>query len=259
MAVINTFEWLKKEVVTQEEVCGHFRELLNEENPRRLYAYLRNYGMYIEGYGIKSRLEGLLKKNVWGKISEYLKSYQEKWKGPDVPVFIFPLQPKGLFSRRTEDKSGLAFKDKLFLFINPGIPEKELEALFVHEYHHVCRLNKSKKREEDFTLLDAMVLEGLAEQAVETYVGPAYLARWTSLYSDRTVRKLYERYLKDHINIKKNDSMHDELLYGANGKPFMLGYCTGYRIVNSCKEIKGLDSFQTLAEVYLKNFNQHNT
>ncbi|PLS15471.1 hypothetical protein CVD28_22410 [Bacillus sp. M6-12] len=257
MAVINTFEWLERKEVSQKDICSYFQELLNEENPRRLYSHLRNHGMYIEQQGMKRQLEGLMKRNVWELAAKFLHSYQSTWKGPDIPVLIFPLQPKGIFSRRMENKSGLAFRDKLFLFLNPSISDKELEALFVHEYHHVCRLNTFKKNEEDYTLLDAMVMEGLAEQAVKEHVGPEYLAKWTSLYNEKTIRKLYEPYLKNNLHVKNNDPLHDELLYGTNGKPIMLGYCTGYTIVNCNKEIKNLDSFRSMSKVYLNEFLKH--
>ncbi|MDF1512080.1 DUF2268 domain-containing putative Zn-dependent protease, partial [Robertmurraya sp. DFI.2.37] len=36
-------------------------------------------------------------------------------------------------------------KRKCFLFLTPLEDLMELEALFVHEYHHVCRMNKQKK------------------------------------------------------------------------------------------------------------------
>ena len=54
----------------------------------------------------------------------------------------------------------------MFLFLTPSLAEKELEALIVHEYHHICRLKILAKPYHEFTLLDSILMEGFAEYAV---------------------------------------------------------------------------------------------
>lgn len=49
------------------------------------------------------------------------------------------------FWRGDENKSGVSFPNQLFLFIGEVENDKELEALFIHEYHHVCRIHHQKK------------------------------------------------------------------------------------------------------------------
>ena len=38
-------------------------------------------------------------------------------------------------------KSGIAFKDQIYLFLSPELPDKMIEALVIHEYHHAARMN----------------------------------------------------------------------------------------------------------------------
>ena len=97
-------------------------------------------------------------KKVWDQTEIFLKKFRKLWNGPDVPVFLFPARGS-LFA--VSRKSGVAFQKALFLFVPAEITEKELEVIFVHEYHHVCRLHNMKNM-NDSTLLDTLIMEGLA-------------------------------------------------------------------------------------------------
>ena len=50
------------------------------------------------------------------------------------------------------------------------LQKQELQALFAHEYNHVCRIHILKTLDE-MTLLDSLILEGLAEDAVKDLYG----------------------------------------------------------------------------------------
>ena len=54
----------------------------------------------------------------------------------------------------------------IFLFVCGRNSLEELKALLAHEYHHICRLHQIETKETEYTLLDTMIMEGLAEQAV---------------------------------------------------------------------------------------------
>ena len=88
-------------------------------------------------------------------------------------------------NRKMDHKAGVSFKNKMFLFLTPLQDEKELEALIVHEYHHVCRLNKLVKPLDEYTLIDSIVMEGFAEYVVTKYCGKEYNAKWISLLHER--------------------------------------------------------------------------
>lgn len=105
--------------------------------------------------------------------------------------------------RDQNGKSGLAFKDKLFLFLSDQNSDNEIRALFVHEYNHVCRLAKNDKQEENYILLDSIILEGLAENAVRELVGEEYLAKWTSYYTEGQLNQMWKKIIYPNSNIPK--------------------------------------------------------
>ncbi|MFB5167104.1 DUF2268 domain-containing putative Zn-dependent protease, partial [Parageobacillus toebii] len=150
-------------------------------------------------------------------------------------------------------KGGVAFHDKLLIFLLPHHTDKEIEALITHEYNHVCRLKKQKKEDEGVTLLDSIVLEGLAENAVGRYVGKSHQASWTTYYSDEQLDHFWKRYVSPYQSILPQHPLYSRLLYGLGFYPAMLGYAVGYYIVRRClehgarfSELMGIDSEQML-------------
>jgi uncharacterized protein YjaZ len=138
--------------------------------------------------------------------------------------------------RDQNGKSGLAFKDKLFLFLSDQNSDNEIRALLVHEYNHVCRLAKNGKQEENYVLLDSIILEGLAENAVRELVGEEYLAKWTSYYTEGQLNQMWKKIIYPNRNIPKSHPKHQEFLYGFRLLPKMLGYCVGYYLVKNYLE-----------------------
>ncbi|WP_409294742.1 DUF2268 domain-containing protein [Peribacillus sp. SCS-26] len=248
MGVIHTDKWLKEHLDNPLQLCGRFKKLFNESSEQLVYQYLVRNGMYRYSRRSRDDFQKLQEKKVWEKISSHFSSYRKKWKGPDIPVFIFPHGSTGILDGGKNRKSGLAFKDKIFLFYAPGLRDKELEAVFVHEYHHVCRLHAMKKDMQDYGLGDSIVLEGLAEQAVEQNVGPDFLADWTKLYSPRETLGLGKKYIAKNLSVKKTEPLHDQLLYGGGRVPKMLGYCTGYMAVLKYAKEKGLEQEDTFTQ-----------
>jgi uncharacterized protein YjaZ len=168
---------------------------------------------------------------------EIFNKYKRKWKGPDIPIFIFPLdQSNSKLMREGKGKSGLSFIDKMFIFLTPINDEKELEALFVHEYHHVCRMQAQKKNPAEYTLLDSIILEGLAEHAVAENCGEKYTGEWSRRYSTKVLAEFWEKELQEKLSIQRDDRQHDEILFGLRGLPTLLGYAIGYEIVKQYKQ-----------------------
>src|SRR5690606_32836227 len=96
-----------------------------------------------------------------------------------------------------------------------------------------CRLSTFHKNEEDYELLDTIILEGLAENAVRERLGAESLATWTSFYSARELKKMWKQIVFPNRNIQKNDLKHQDILYGLRSYPKMLGYCVGYYLVKN--------------------------
>jgi uncharacterized protein YjaZ len=251
MAVINTRDLLESDFAKPSKIIEKYNTFISEPDPGQFYQYLKSHGMYTPSLRVKKDLGRLIDEDIWGRTKQIFKKYMQLWDGFDIPVFIFPYRESGGWTRSRSNKSGLAFKDKLFLFVNSSISEKELEAVFVHEYHHVCRLNLLEKNSDKFTLLDSMIMEGLAEFAVSKHVGTEYLAHWTSLYSEKELLTHYQRYLKDRLQTTRTERLHDELLLGIKSYPTMLGYCMGYYLVNKSKLLPVKQTFTISSDAFL--------
>ena len=83
----------------------------------------------------------------------------------------------------------------IFLFVCGRNSVEELKVLLAHEYHHICRLHQIETKETEYTLLDTMIMEGLAEQAV------------TERYSEKTMHR------GRHIFQKKRLYIIGKMLY----------------------------------------------
>ncbi|KAB2330870.1 DUF2268 domain-containing protein [Bacillus mesophilum] len=211
--------------------------LFHEDEPEKLYQYLKSFGMYTPNRKTHDYFKKLQKQDIWLQVKELFKIYKRKWNGPDIPIYIFPVEARqSLFVRHQLGKSGVSFKDKVFLFLSPAEDPKELEALFVHEYHHVCRMNKLKKAVSEYTLLDSIVLEGLAEYTVRNCCGEDYLSAWCTYYTEKEIETFWKQFIKPYLTKKKTERLHDQVLFGKRNVPDMLGYAAGYVIISKYAE-----------------------
>ncbi|MEQ2525724.1 hypothetical protein EKG37_11705 [Robertmurraya yapensis] len=222
MGVIETDEWLSRDF---DQPVKIIERMMDE--PTDFYSYLQQFGMYKPTQRTWEYFKQLKEDKIWGKVANLHKEYRKKWNGDDVDIYIFP--------SRTNNKGGVSFKESMYLFVPPLEDPKELEALFIHEYHHVCRLNRQKKDAKDYKLLDSMVLEGLAEHAVEHYCGRKYRAKWCEYYTDKELEKYWNELKKDILHTSRKDTLHDRILFGRGGFPKLIGYALGYYITRRNK------------------------
>ncbi|WP_246938617.1 DUF2268 domain-containing protein [Bacillus pinisoli] len=257
MAVIDTKEWLSQSGENPIQLCEHLVKYFKGNSPREIYDYLCLYGMYKPSiFNRNKEVNQLIELDYWSEVDKLYRSLRKKQKGPDIPVFIFPInQRETRMMEENKGKSGLAFYDKLFMFLSPNLEIIEIKALLTHEYHHVCRLKYLNKEEESMTLLDAMVLEGLAELSVKEECGEDQNASWTRFYSDDQLLKWYNEFIEPNKHITKRHPKYHELLFGLKGYPRMLGYAVGLYMVKQalpkCKH--SLQSLEKLmSEEYCK-------
>jgi uncharacterized protein YjaZ len=250
LGIKETDKWLEDDFWEPEKICSRLLDEFGEQEPEPIYGYLARFGMYRPdrvNYRVYEEMAG---EGAWEAAGGLLKKYRKKWNGPDIPVYIFPVNRSGSRARRTDTvKSGVSFPDKMFLFFEHAKDEKELESLFVHEYHHVCRIRAQQKKLQAYTLLDSMVLEGMAEYMVERSCGKEYLAAWCSRYSEKELGSWWEKYLKEQLEITKKEPVHDQLLFGKGRYPDLLGYAAGYKIV---KQYFEKNNFSTKVSFNLK-------
>lgn len=235
MTVIKTNEWLE-ESTDHFKICGRLKPYFHKSSTREISGYLHSFGMY-KGEETGRLLFADLKKNkVWDIVRADEALLKKEWSGPDVPVFILPADAA---NRKMRDefggKSGLAFHDKLFLFLSDN-SKKDIQTILTHEYHHVCRLAKDPKKERDYTLMDAVILEGMAENAVRVRMGEEYEGSWTKRYSKDQVQSFYEKILKPNLELKSDSRKFTQIMFGTGFYPKMLGYAAGYQIVKDYME-----------------------
>jgi uncharacterized protein YjaZ len=241
MPVLRTDEWLIQVGEKPIELCKKLIPYFKDVSSREIFSHLTRHGMYRSANGLKQVVKEMKTQLIWEDVEKIYNILMKRWNGPDIPIFIFPADWRnGRLQREFNSKGGLAYRDKLFLFLLPHHTKKEMEALITHEYNHVCRLRRMVKKEEDYTLLDVIVLEGLAETAVRKYVGQSYNAKWTTYYSEKQLAEFWKRYILPYQSIHVTHPLYSRLLYGLNFYPKMLGYAVGYDLVNRCLQKKDI-------------------
>ena len=190
--------------------------------------------------GLLQRGKLSLALDVWQITLDQLKTLMLDWEGPDTPIYIFPIA-------RGFEKNGVAYKKGICLFISAKITEKELRALLTHEYHHMCRRIFVN---EHPTLMDSIIMEGLAEDAVENLFGSDYLSPWTKNYSLDELQNYWESHFITAL-YQRGLSLHQPFLFGDNllNLPPWIGYCMGYQIVQSFKDQCGPYSVKELMQI----------
>lgn len=240
MSVISTHKWLlellkanKKsngksiEEVQCEVICTPLLEVfINATSEEIQYELLQN-GLF-EPYEIVDLVE-LEKKGVWNTVQLEYERLKELWHGPEVPIYIFPITKVNAIT----NKNGVAYRDAVFLFVSIELKNDELRALFAHEYNHVCRLHYLNKSFDDVTLKDSLLLEGLAECAVQELYGDKWLAPWLKLYTKEELLLIWQEHFLPSLEVQGVHN-HYPFLYGGP-LPKWVGYCIGYEIVRTYK------------------------
>ncbi|WP_308507725.1 DUF2268 domain-containing protein [Sporosarcina luteola] len=243
LSVISTNEWVLTAEGDPIRICKQLTAYFPSASVRDIYHYLQSFGMYGSAKDGIRLIRKLQENNVWGIVQHEFEQLQQAWNGPNIPIFIFPSDPGNeLLIRDFNGKSGLAYKDKLFLFISPQNTEREMKAILTHEYNHVCRLSKYEKPEDAYVLLDSIILEGLAEWAVYERMGEDNNGSWLSLYSNQQLANMWKELVypkKDHL---KKTKTHHDVLYGFGKYPKMAGYCVGYYLVKMYVKNKDIHS-----------------
>ncbi|ASK61230.1 hypothetical protein CFK37_02975 [Virgibacillus phasianinus] len=199
-----------------------------------IHQFLLQNGLFIPSSSDEKIIQQMTDKNVWGTAKEELNQLRCDWNGPDIPLFIFPSnQANDELRLDLRGKSGVAKHDKVVLFIGSDTSKQDLQALITHEYNHVCRLNYLNQPEEDITLLDGMILEGLAEVAVLNRLGEGPIAKWTSIYPLEYALEQWEKNAKLNLHVHKKDSFFHDFMYGNNSIPKWMGYNIGFHLVSS--------------------------
>lgn len=256
MAVINTQQLLneisikskqqsdkKVEEIQCDVICTPLKALFQNVSQEQLYFELLGNGLFdpTEIIEVNELVKELEEKKIWQIVEAEYERLKLLWNGPEVPIYIYPLTKYRPNLEGIEvNKNGVTYNGVLFLFVTPELVETELKALLAHEYHHSCRLAFLNKLPKEMMLLDSLIIEGMAECAVEELYGEQWLSPWTKRYSVEEAMTIWRKRFVPFLNLKgvKN---HHSFLFGdeSEGLPNWIGYCIGYKIVQSFLKKRG--------------------
>ncbi|WP_176554271.1 DUF2268 domain-containing protein [Bacillus sp. Marseille-P3800] len=239
MAVIRTNKWIQlflKHADSQRELESTYlrlfvnplQPLFQFQNDEQLAAYLQKVGLFT--VNDREQLPAFIDHDYWSILQAQFLKLKQAWNGPNVPIYVL-MANQSLENRQDDVRGmmGLSFENGILLLIPSSIEHNHLRALLTHEYHHVCRLSHTKESEQSITLLESMVMEGLAELAVKEYVGESSIAPW-ALKQKSNWKTMWNQYLFEKTLVIKGRKEHKDFLYGSRKKriPYMMGYTLGY-------------------------------
>ncbi|WP_205665292.1 DUF2268 domain-containing putative Zn-dependent protease [Pseudalkalibacillus hwajinpoensis] len=105
-----------------------------------------------------------------------------------------------------------------------------LKSVIAHEFHHHLRIQRLNITEENETLLDRMVMEGMAEHFVKVELGEGYLGPYKDALSAEEI-EYWNSKVKSHLFDKGTTT--DAFMFGCQEQkiPFWCGYALGYFLV----------------------------
>ncbi|WP_280769267.1 DUF2268 domain-containing putative Zn-dependent protease [Salipaludibacillus daqingensis] len=247
MKVYDSSVWVIKHHYFERSVSKLFEPLFNKDLTKtdaQWLSFLVDQGMIPISKHTKKDWMSWRRRLKLEELTDFLLKLKRVFCGPDIDLFLFPLNSE--HQKIMEDlggKNGCSFSAYMLLFWIENLPLMEQKALLLHEYHHIARLYHQKVNERTISLLESMVMEGLAEWEVGNRLGKDYLAPWTTVYSEDEIKDWWFRLYQHRIHLTGRVS-HYPFLYGnIDGIPPMMGYQIGYHLVNKyLKQSLNVDS-----------------
>lgn len=243
MPIIDTTAWLKyiyneKGFHRKENKIPPFNRLMNHYPSWEKMKWLQ---LLVENGMPPASIKGKTMWEKWAKrdfahnvLTTLFMELKESFVGPDVDVFPFPMnEDHHDLMEIMNKKNGLSFKSLILLFFHESLKKEEIEALLIHEYHHAARLYHRRKNEMTVSLLESIVMEGLAEFEVERRLGKEFVSPWMGLYKEEELLQWWHRSIKNKRSLKGRSRQLPYIYGGKYGIPQWLGYSLGYSLVHS--------------------------
>ncbi|MFV8827384.1 DUF2268 domain-containing protein [Alkalihalobacterium sp. APHAB7] len=222
-----------------------------------LHRSLLEQGLFTPDQEVNSIYMHMKKLKMWAYVQHIYLELKQEWEGPPVKVILLPgNEANEIIMDDLGGKMGIGFQDKVILFVTTKTNHFDLRTLLTHEYNHSCRLMHLDKREPDLTLLDSLIIEGMAEYAVKEKCGERALGKWHNQFTKEKLQSLWDHFYKERILVK-GKHYHRPFLFGSEslGIPLWSGYAMGFEIVRSMMEKKSHSIQQLLSlnsEIILK-------
>lgn len=200
-----------------------------------------------------TRLSPERKVKIAATVEQILTKCAKLLTHPELPIyiFVFPWFPSAEESKQFGGVNAVApHSNVLHLFVDPNkhtlLSIKETVA---HEYNHLIyyKMHPSKS----YTLLQNMLIEGLAENFREDVVG-GKPAPWATALSFVNSKKWLEE-IESDLN-SKSIKICDEVLLGSGKFPRWTGYSIGYHLVKKFKKRNPKMTWTELEKVSASNF-----
>ncbi|MGV3489385.1 MAG: DUF2268 domain-containing putative Zn-dependent protease [Tuberibacillus sp.] len=148
-------------------------------------------------------------------------------------VFLYPLDENDTYGRENlGGVSAFADYDGTLTFI--VYPEKDvfkvLSSVITHEFHHFWRMGHLGITEENETLLDKLVLEGLAEHFVGKVLGTDRQGPYIRALTPDQAKILWKSAFYNQLELK-GDATNLYMFGGKSDLPMWAGYSMGYHLV----------------------------
>ncbi|MBA2175456.1 DUF2268 domain-containing protein [Halobacillus locisalis] len=219
----------------KEVLCDPILHPFSKWGADEVHDLLMSYGLFHadQWRKVEKSLESWDKEQLFSKIEKELGRLRKKWNGPDVPVYLYPIHESFIGER--ENKGGVAFQEAVYLFYGqPKNLKDDWRSILAHEYHHACRLTEKKVDLEKVSLLESVIIEGLAEYAVYDTYGARYTAPWVNQLKEEELLRIWKEKFVPELNLR-GQQKHREYLYGnrMSKLPRWIGYQLGYKIIES--------------------------
>ncbi len=193
--------------------------------------------------------QNAIQKTICQTIDRFLKVLPH----PNYPiyVFVFPWFPEKDDRNAFGGIDAVAVHENVMhLFVSLDLFTKSsLVETVAHEYNHLIfyAFQNSKK----YTLLEHMIMEGLAENFREETIGGAP-APWSISLSKLQAHKIFRSLTLEGLLQSKNAKLHKNVLFGNSQFPLWTGYSVGYWLAKSFRDkhpnISWTDLMNTKAE-----------
>jgi uncharacterized protein YjaZ len=249
----DTSSWVLRYHLDKIPLSKAFQPLLDKDKTKikeEWFNFLMSQGMM--PVSLKTKRDWMVwRKNInLTNLKKHMLDLKKEFMGPEIDIFIFPLNQRHTnIMEELDGKNGCTFPDYIIAFWKDSLPEKDQKALLLHEYHHACRIKYQRIKESSITLLESMIMEGLAEWEVQTRLGTEYSAPWTKRYPSKKVETWWKDIYSKNINLRGRQN-HADLLYGSRkGIPPLMGYQIGYEIISNYLKYEQSSDSRVLLEM----------
>jgi uncharacterized protein YjaZ len=172
----------------------------------------------------------------------------------ELNAFIFPFAKTRKSVKVINDLCGVtAYTPWQKNFLLQIHPQKEwikyLDMTIVHEFNHSVRMQYFTTKNKEWTILDCIVLEGLADNFVRQITG--FIPTWARPFPKNIEQKIFKQIEeKIHQKVTYYD-FHEKIgiMFGNKEFPQWSGYRIGYSIVNNFLLENSKTTFQELIKL----------